>query len=255
VAVFDLTEDPSLQLGTKTNCQEACMRMKQIWLATVAVAAIATAQQAQADGMYVSVFGGANFMPDDSHFAGTIPFSFEVHNTDPDTGFVLGGAVGTGLDNWAKGLRVEIEASYRRNDVGGDWATGFVFFGPVVITGDIDANASTFALMANAAYDIDVGWMIKPYVMAGAGWARTKYEGAEVSAIFNTGTFDVDNSGFAWQLGAGFNYEVAPGVDVGLGYRYFDGPDSSYFAGKGISRITHDNTNHAVMVNLTIDTN
>lgn len=232
------------------------MHMKKLWLATAAVAALATVQQAQADGMYVSVFGGANFQKDNSHFATAGYFSgSEAHNTDPDTGFVIGAAIGTGLDNWVKGLRVELEASYRRNDVGGDWREG-IFGGLSTTTGDIDANASTFALMANAAYDIDMGWKIKPYVMGGVGWARSKFEGAEYFSGGGTNaTFEVENSGFAWQLGAGFNYEVAPGVDVGLGYRYFDAPDNSYFAGKNISEIDRDNVNHAVTVNLTIDTN
>lgn len=232
------------------------MRMKQVWLATAAVAALATVQQAQADGMYVSVFGGANFQKDNSHFATAAYFSgSEAHNTDPDTGFVIGAAIGTGLDNWVKGLRVELEASYRRNDVGGNWRTG-IFSGFYTTTGGIDANASTFALMANVAYDIDVGLKVKPYVLGGAGWARTRFEGVEFFTGGSTNTsFDVENTGFAWQLGAGFNYEVAPGVDVGLGYRYFDGPNTSYFAGKNISPIDHDNTNHSVMVNLTIDTN
>jgi opacity protein-like surface antigen len=226
-------------------------------LATAAFAVLAGVQQAHADGMYVSVFGGANFQQDESHFAvrATTFAGSEAHNTDPDTGFVIGGAIGTGLDNWVKGLRVELEASYRRNDVGGDFQTGF-YGGFYNSTGSIDANTSTFAIMANVAYDIEMGWKIKPYVMGGAGWARTRYEGAEIYTTGSTNTtFDVENSGFAWQLGAGFNYEVADGVDVGLGYRYFDGPDSSYFAGKNIAPINHDNTNHAVTVNLTIDTN
>lgn len=237
------------------------MRMKQVLLATAAVAVIAGTSQAQADGMYVSVFGGANFQPDDSVSVISSPVLYKSQSYDPDTGFVIGGAVGAGLDNWANGVRVELEASYRRNDVGGSWDSAFFVGSPFSITiqdsGVIDANASTFALMANAAYDIDAGWKIKPYVMAGAGWARTKYEGALATTGGGTvSSFEVENSGFAWQLGAGFNYEVAPGVDVGLGYRYFDGPDTSYFAGKNsIARTNHDNVNHEVMVNLTIDTN
>ena len=225
------------------------MKFKQALLATGAMMALAGAQQAQADGMYISVFGGANFQKDDSHSA-SAGFSFEVHNTNPDTGFVIGGAIGTGLDNWVKGLRIELEASYRRNDVGGVWSTGI--YGS---SGTIDANASTFALMANVAYDIDMGWKIKPYVMGGAGWARAKFEGAEATSSGTNASFSDEHNGFAWQVGAGFNYEVAPGVDIGLGYRYFDGPDNSYFAGKNIAPITHDNTEHSVMVNLTIDTN
>jgi opacity protein-like surface antigen len=82
-------------------------------------------------------------------------------------------------------------------------------------------------------------------------------------AIINeggTGTYtstERENSGFAWQLGLGFNYEVGPGVDVGLGYRYFDGPeDSTRVRGNhGSANAVLDNENHSVMVNLTIETN
>jgi opacity protein-like surface antigen len=231
------------------------MISKKLWLASAALVALATAGQARAGGVYVSVFGGANFQPNDSSRAGG-GGSFQAYAYDPDTGFAIGGAIGTGLDNWVRGLRIELEASYRRNDVGGAWTTGTSVFAS---TGVIDANASTFALMANVAYDIDVGWKFKPYVMAGAGWARSHYEG--VHAYTGGGTrdsFDLENSGFAFNLGAGVNYEVAPGVDVGIGYRYFDGPNTSasFFAGKfGSATVKHENNNHAVMLNLTIDTN
>jgi OmpA-OmpF porin, OOP family len=232
------------------------MHLKKLWLTTTALAALACAQQAQADGLYVSVFGGANLVNDESRGGTTFYSSYTSRESyDADTGFVIGGAIGTGLDNWVKGLRVELEAGYRRNDVGGRWSeqTSFYFS-----SGTVDANLSTFSIMSNVAYDIDAGWKVKPYVMAGAGWARSSFNGALVTTGGNQwgNDFDVENSGFAWQLGAGFNYEVAPGVDVGLGYRYFDGPDHSYFAGKNnISRAQHQNESHAVTVNLTIDTN
>ncbi len=233
------------------------MHLKKLWLATTALAVLASAQQAQADGLYVSVFGGASFVNDESKAGNTSGYYGYTsrESYDGETGFVIGGAVGTGLDNWVKGLRVELEASYRRNDIGGNWSEQTFFVGT---TGTIDANLSTFSIMSNVAYDIDAGWKVKPYVMAGAGWARSSFEGALVTTGGSQwgNSFDGENSGFAWQLGAGFNYEVAPGVDVGLGYRYFDGPDHSYFAGKNnISDAQHANTNHAVTVNLTIDTN
>jgi outer membrane autotransporter protein len=226
---------------------ESEMQSKKLWLATTALAL--TLGQANAQGLYISVFGGTNFQPDTNHQG-----FLQSHTYEPDTGFAIGGAIGAGLDNWVAGMRVEIEASYRRNDVGGSWrsatSTG-------TTSGLIDANASTFALMANVAYDIDVGQKFKPYVMAGAGWGRSSYEGALAFSGGGTASnFDQDNSGFAWQLGAGVNYEVAPGVDVGVGYRYFDGPNNSFFAGKNsFNRVKIDNTNHAVMLNLTIETN
>jgi OmpA-OmpF porin, OOP family len=232
------------------------MHLKKLWLTTTALAALAGASQAQADGMYVSVFGGANFQPDQSQRVFQTSGVFIDFTADADTGFVLGGAVGAGLDNWVQGLRAEVEVSYRRQDVGGpmfsQWFTH-------THTGTIDANQSTFAVMANIWYDIDMGWKIKPYVGGGAGWARSNLQLAVINEN-GTGTYtssESDNSGFAWQLGLGFNYEVGPGVDVGLGYRYFDGPENSTTVrgNHGSANAVLDNENHSVMVNLTIETN
>lgn len=229
------------------------MLSRNLWLATTAMAALGTAQQVQADGMYLSFFGGANLLEDHAQSGASI-FNTAAEAFDPDTGFTIGGAIGGGLDNWVNGLRVELEVAYRRNDIGGQWSEDTIIFSS---SGPIDANMATFSIMSNVAYDIDAGWRVKPYLIAGVGWARSNFEGA----LYTTGgavnqTFDLDNSGFAWQLGAGFNYEVAPGVDVGVGYRYFDGPDHSFFAGKNnVSSGEYDNTDHSVMLNLTIETN
>lgn len=232
------------------------MKNKNLWLATTAVALLGTASQANADGLYVSVFGGANLQPDLSGRLSTGTPSFLDYNLDPDTGFVIGGVIGTGLDRWVTGLRAELEVSFRRNDIVGDM---FSTQGSThTHTGSIDANQSTFALMTNVWYDINVGSKFKPYVGGGIGWARSHWE--MVIRDEDTGTYlstDTENSGFAWQLGLGFNYEVDPGVDVGLGYRYFVGPrNSSDFRGNHQTYDTAlDNENHSVMLSLTIDTN
>lgn len=245
------------------------MRVKNLLLASTALALLGTAQPAQAD-MYVSVFGGANWLEDSSGFGTNVFFcgkfsctSIGRFSTDADTGFVLGGAIGVHLDNWLRGLRAEIEASYRRHDVGGRWATSFFVsgFGPYTSSsGAIEANQSTFAVMANVWYDIDMNWRVKPYVGAGVGWARAKVDGAfRTFSGFNTTTaFSRHDNGFAWQLGAGFNYEVQPGVNVGVGYRYFQGPDVElFFSGKlgNIVNAEIENNNHSVLVNLNIDIN
>lgn len=236
------------------------MRMKQVLLASSALAVIAGAQQAQAaSDMYVSVFGGANFAQEQSQsfYSGS-----ESYRWDPDTGFVIGGVVGTRLTNWAKGLRVELEAAYRRNDVAGVWTTSTGYTG-----GFLEGNMSTFSIMANAWYDIDIGSKVRPYIGGGIGWARARSEGVAVETFsystpttFSTrGSGQNEHSGFAWQLGLGFNYEVAPDVDVGIGYRYFVGPNVDD-GGEGLFGFIGDNTkidneNHAVQVNLTIGIN
>lgn len=245
------------------------MRLKRVLLASSALALLAGASTAQADGLYISVFGGANWVEDSSarFFTQTTTTDATGYGwgTDADTGFVVGGAVGVGLDKWLNGLSVELEASYRRNDVGGAWiATGFDTTGPTTTTnGAISANLSTFAIMANVWYEHDFGWKVRPYIGGGVGWARAKFDGALLtSSLTNSATtWDLSNDGFAWQLGIGINYQAAPGVDVGLGYRYFNGPDFSapftidpFFGGEqAFGKL--DNDNHSVTVNLTIDVN
>ncbi len=216
--------------------------------------ALATPAQAGSD-FYISVFGGANFLQDQSAASFSDPTHFTTITTNPDTGFVLGGAIGTHLDNWQRGLRAEVEVSYRRHDVAGHWSIS----SDGGTTGPIDGNASTFAIMANIWYDFDCGWKIKPYVGGGAGWARSKFDVALLTSSGTSAysTMQGDHEGFAWQLGLGFNYEVAPDVNVGLGYRYFHGPnfDITSDGGEVSFEPGLDNDNHSVLVNLTIDIN
>ena len=226
------------------------MRMKRVLLATTMLALLAGAGQAQAGGMYVNAFGGVNWLVDSSAArteAG--PARTWTWSTEADTGFVVGGGVGTHLDNWSKGLRVELETSYRRNDVAGDWT---VTLGAPA-SGAIDANISTHAVLANIWYECDMGWKAVPYLGGGGGWGRANLVGA-VDGV----SFDVDNNGFVWQLGAGVNHEVSPGVVVGLGYRYFRGPDVTdpFSVGNGVAGFRSfgriDNESHAVSFNLTV---
>lgn len=241
------------------------MRMKRILLASAAVAVLAGAHQAQAaSDLYVSVFGGANFLQGHSAVDVSTTTNIVGFDIDPDTGFVIGGAIGTNLSNWATGLRVELEASYRRNDIGGTWFRD-ADIPPTSDTtaGLIDGNMSTFAILANAWYEIDVGSKVRPYVGGGVGWARTRHEAAFIETT-DDGTPDSDvrgtafseNSGFAWQLGLGLNYQVAPDVDVGIGYRYFVGPRISDPHFEDVSDdVVLNNENHTVHVNLTIGIN
>jgi OOP family OmpA-OmpF porin len=166
---------------------------------------------------------------------------------------VLGGTVGTTLDRWAQGLRVEMEVSYRRNDLGGNWVTS----DSGDDTGTLDGNLSTFAILANAWYEFDIGSKMRPYVGGGVGWGRMHADMVALTSdarISNTDTTDDDvtESGFAWQLGLGGRYEVSPGVDVGIGYRYFRGPDfHDFWGGDYVGSL--ENENHAVQVELKID--
>ena len=249
------------------------MRHKTLLLATTAVVLLAGAGQAQAEDLYISVLGGTNWQSDTSGAqtdTTTRLTTITSFSEDADTGFVLGGAIGTHLDKWVQGLRAEMEVAYRRNDHNGAWVnvvfdetdTGIdVIEG---IAGPLSANASNFSVMANVWYDIEMGWKAKPYLGAGVGWARSRLDGTAASTtttncctlLDGAVSFRQENSGFAWQLGAGFNYEVSPGVNVGLGYRYFRGPSfDPIFIGKNFTQVSIENDNQSVTANLSIAIN
>jgi opacity protein-like surface antigen len=231
---------------------------KRYLLASAAIAILASAGQAQARDLYISVLGGANWWEDQSQAGGE---SNTVISFETNTGFVLGGAVGLHLDNWLRGLRTEVEASYRRNNFDGHWVN------TETSSGAVDGSVSTFALMANVWYDIDLGSRLKPYLGGGAGWSRSHVDVVILTSSGATrsgeGTDAFDVSGFSWQLGAGVNYEVMPGVDVGLGYRFRVDPRLTFkeggeFGGEGFGGedpFREDNHSHTVAVNLTIDIN
>ena len=111
-----------------------------------------------------------------------------------DSGFVVNGAVGYDFD----GLRVEGAVGYQENDYTND-----------------TLGASLLTVMANGYYDFKTSGKIKPYVMAGLGIAH-------INADDEIGipTPWLDDTYFAWQLGAGIGYEVAKNVTIDVGYRY-----------------------------------
>jgi opacity protein-like surface antigen len=244
------------------------MKLKSILAATTAVALVLMGTPAKADGFYISAFGGLNFQPGSSGSqSGTsgIYTTTTSFSEDADTGFVIGGSIGVELTKWAQGLRTEVEVSYRRNDRSGDHLLE-LFYGTIdedTASGPINGNLSNFSILANVWYEIDTGWKIRPYVGGGAGWARSRLEATapvtidsvENIAPDNWFTTEQEQNGFAFQLGAGFNQTVAPGVDVGIGYRYFNGPNfDPIFINKNLP-VGFDNENHSVLVNLTISTN
>ena len=235
------------------------MLNKRTLLATTAIAVLASVGSAQAgNGFYVSVIGGGNFLSGDDNKQTGSTFQSTFHHRDSKTGFLLGAEVGLHLDNWLHGLRAGIEADYRRDKLKGHWEASSILSGPT--GGPIDGHQSTFSVLANVWYDIPLGFKWVPYIGGGAGWSRTKVDGAAATTFTNGGdndsgtTFSREESGFAYQLGAGINYPIQPGVNIGLGYRYFRGPEikNNVFVGKN-DVLNFKNENHSVMLNVTID--
>lgn len=216
------------------------MKTKLTLLASTAVVALAFTAPAQAAGnWYVGFFGGANWVDDHSFSAATSPTVSAdtlTWSTDGDTGFVVGGAIGLNLSGMANGLRAEIEVAYRQNKVDGAWITNTTT-PTAVSSGTLDFDHSTFSVMANAWYDFDLGG-VRPYLGGGVGWAETELDGQYLGGV--TGPFDFKDDGFAWQLGAGVNFDVSPNVQMGIGYRYFKGPDVTVGSLNALNSATSD---------------
>ena len=222
------------------------MKTRITLLATTALAALALAAPANAAGSwYVSLTGGGNWQNDEDFFATAAGDTF-TFDSNSDTGFVIAGAVGYNLTSVAPGLRVEAEVSYRQNSNDGTWltSTGLTSSGPL----DFDHQAT--AVMANVWNDFDIGGF-RPYLGGGIGWADVELDGTFVGGTLPT--LDVSDDGFAWQLGAGVNFQVSPNVQLGVGYRYFQAPEVTVFApfGPNASSGEVEYESHAAVLSLT----
>ena len=232
------------------------MKTRQILLASAAVAGLSlvNAAAASANQWYVSVAGGANWADDSSFSVATVPSSSTTYAfaNDVATGFVFTGAVGMNLDQYLKGLRGEVELGYRENNVRGAWTTFTTSSG--TYSGVADYQHSTFSVMANVWYDFQVAGL-NPYIGGGIGWANGELDGRFTHSTSTTHSLSAEESGFAFQLGAGLTMDIQPGLKANIGYRYFEGPDISLGAPHPSDNPLAgdiENQNHSVTVGLNV---
>ena len=212
-----------------------------IGTALAGVMAAGATANAASEGWYVSGGVGANWVDDDS-FATTTFFSgsFSSFTTtlagsvDYDTGWALMAAIGYRFaGNW----RLEGEFSGRWDDLSSSFSGAFY---SASITGDVQ----TTALLANIVYDLNIADQLNLSLGGGVGYGWVDYEanfaGTFTTTFFPTtftyttsGTFSDDNSGFAYQLIAGLDFEVSDTTELFVEYRYFgiNDDDSSTLRG------------------------
>ena len=169
--------------------------------------------QASAGG-YASVYGGANW--------DTV---IDVPYVEAQQGYVAGATLGRTIPA-IPGLRVEADLSYRTNDVD-------------IFDGCLKAKHETTGLLFNVAYDFGSG-PLKPYLLAGAGMARTT---GTIPGLFSIGASDL-----AYQVGGGVQMQIMPGVSAGLGYRFFQAPIIELY-GTELS----NGENHSAVASLSFD--
>jgi OOP family OmpA-OmpF porin len=221
------------------------MKLRTLYTASALMSLPAIAMAQPIGGIYVSLGAGLNLMENI-----TQAFSFQqFHGNGPDAnaagpfptthraGYAISGAVGYGF---GKGLRLELEGSYRSNPMN----TSNVFGNLLTYRGD-DQKTS---VIASINYDIDVGLPIYPYVGAGAGvalnrWAHVVRTATNLTqptlagqiiptSITGVSTHDGSQAVLALQFTAGAAYpiESVPGLSLTLDYKYFAMPNQRTFS-------------------------
>ncbi|HTJ64692.1 MAG TPA: outer membrane beta-barrel protein [Alphaproteobacteria bacterium] len=217
--------------------------MKGISVVVAAIAAVLPicANAASPPGLYARLSSGLNFMePEDGHAGNT---NGQII-TDP--GVALVGAVGW---NFGNGPRIEVEGSYRANDISGEAG-----FGARAAVG----TESKFGFMANALFDFDMGSWITPYIGFGIGYQLIDEPGAHIAVgPISANILDTTKGSFAYQaiVGAAFPIDAVPGLDLTFEYRYLSAPDDRRSNGtitiQGVGSfptpVANDDFNHSIL--------
>lgn len=184
------------------------------FVVALTVLAVATANQALAQGFYVQ--GGAAYTSPQGADAKGPAATFGTTKLEYDAGYRLNFAGGYNFNP----IRAELEIYYSRSNVD-TMRNAFVGGGATL---KASGATSTTALMANGYYDFVTGTPFSPYLGAGIGWAKVDVN--SVTAPGYTTTDDGDNV-FAFQGMVGVAYEVTKQLALTAEYRYFGAQDVS----------------------------
>lgn len=140
-----------------------------------------------------------------------------------------GGLVGLGYDfsEW----RAELEGGYRQNDIEGN--------------GDTQIKS----IMANIFYDFGMeGRSWEPYAGVGMGLGRVTLDGVAAGGA----TVNDDDTGPAFQIGAGAAFPLDDQVDLTVDYRFLTVQGLGYRSSNGTT-LESDVYDHAIFVGLRFD--
>ncbi len=170
--------------------------------AALGLSAKGLAAQSLTDGAYIQGFIGYSQLQD-SDFSGSINGARQTVGTDFDAGFGLGVAIGKEIPQWSNdqiGTRIELELSYRENDVDTVDFSGNGNGNEPNVSGDITQTS----LFANILFDFKRDGPFTPYAGFGLGAAYTDID-------FNYGpgvSLDDSDTNFAAQVIAGVAYDI-----------------------------------------------
>lgn len=193
----------------------------------VAVAAAALVAPGLANAQTTERYGffGGITAPEDTSASISEGDASATAELSTDSGFVVGGTIGVGVDNWT----FEGELSYRQADLDRGRLSVVSPDLTGTVEGAVDGTVSATTLMANVWYSfMRRGNFIRrgqysAYVGGGIGYAFADAEG-QIPGVPET-RVSGDSNELAWQVGAGVRYETLGDTIIGLGYRHFVLPD------------------------------
>ena len=170
----------------------------------------------------------------------TIPGDVEYSNDDL-TKFKTGEAFNLALGYNFNPVRAEVAVGYQLNAFDQE----YIAANNATNNYDLDINGNhlknfnlkALTAMANCYYDIKTSTDVTPYVMGGMGIAN-----------LDSGDGWVNDTGFAWQLGAGVGIKASDKITVDIGYRYLksdgvkdiDGEDIKWHSQSVLAGIRYD---------------
>lgn len=167
--------------------------------ASAALASLFASSALADEGLYLR-FGAGSGHVDRESFGSA---EFEI-------GYVASAAVGY---NWffpesIADLRVEIEGSYRQNDL--DHISGLPANGKV----------RAYSAMLNGIFDFRTTWPVVPYVGAGLGGTQLRYRDDGANGVFPS--IDDQDTVFAFQFMGGLNFDLSDHLSIGAEYRFLE---------------------------------
>ncbi|WP_138918512.1 outer membrane protein, partial [Nitrospirillum viridazoti] len=193
----------------------------------------ATALAQTNEGYYLGAQAGVNWA-DKTDLKGPV-YTDKADFTTSPTGLVEGGY------KFGNGVRVGAEIGYGGSTVG-DITGG----GPGRAGGAGDLTALTF--MAVTYYEFNVDSPLRPYVGAGIGFGRYKFDG--VGDLYTPGlSVETSTTAFTYQLAAGVAYALSDNLDFTVGYRFMGTPDTTYEPSNA-PKFKAGYQNHSVLVGL-----
>jgi opacity protein-like surface antigen len=153
---------------------------------------------------YAKIFSGGNFLQSTSIQGNKAKFQ---------TGYIVAGSLGY---NWQKGLLLEVEYAFRRNDI-----KKIHFFGEGFSK---HGHFQTYSGMANLFWHLPLSswgcefWNMRPFIGVGIGYDFQQMRSSNSQIIFKQNWNYV-----SWQIMAGLSYHIFCNSEMTFEYKFHQG--------------------------------